>query len=76
MLKEVLDFLEPAKGGVVVDGTLGLAGHSKAILEKLSPARLVGMDRDGATLRLAESHLALFKDKVTLMNENFKNIRQ
>ncbi|SEQ61213.1 16S rRNA (cytosine(1402)-N(4))-methyltransferase RsmH [Microlunatus flavus] len=74
MLDEVLALLVPAlqptpehPAPVVVDGTLGLGGHSAALLEACPQARLVGLDRDPQALALAGERLAPYGDRVTLV---------
>ena len=65
----VLALLAPAvsaPGAVAVDATLGLGGHSLALLEAHPGLRLVGIDRDPDALRLAGERLAAFSDRVSL----------
>ncbi|MET7638865.1 16S rRNA (cytosine(1402)-N(4))-methyltransferase RsmH [Streptomyces sp. NPDC005438] len=66
MLGRCLDLLAPAleqPGAVVVDCTLGLGGHSQAMLERFPGVRLVGLDRDPQALKLAGERLAPFSDR-------------
>ncbi|MGA2621804.1 MAG: 16S rRNA (cytosine(1402)-N(4))-methyltransferase RsmH [Thermoguttaceae bacterium] len=59
MLEEVLKWLDPRPGGVVVDGTLGGGGHSRALAERVGPGGMViAMDRDPAAIAAAEKNLA------------------
>jgi 16S rRNA (cytosine1402-N4)-methyltransferase len=59
MLAEVLDGLAPRPGSVVVDGTLGGGGHSRALAERVQPGgRLIALDRDPAAVDAARLHLA------------------
>ena len=45
--KEVIDFLNPAPGEIIVDATIGGAGHSEQILQRITPGgMLIGIDRD------------------------------
>jgi 16S rRNA (cytosine1402-N4)-methyltransferase len=75
MLRRCLDLLAPALTGpaggrqepVVVDATLGLGGHSEALLRTFPTARLVALDRDPAALRLSAERLAPFGDRATLV---------
>jgi 16S rRNA (cytosine1402-N4)-methyltransferase len=74
MLDEVLALLTPALAPtptnphpVVVDGTLGLAGHASALLEACPEAHLVGLDRDPQALAFAGERLAPYGDRVTLV---------
>ena len=67
LLAEVLEYLRPRAGGRYLDGTLGLAGHSRAILESVrGEAELLGIDRDAQALKLAGANLAEFGERVFL----------
>lgn len=59
LLKEVLEILEPKPGGVYVDATIGLGGHSENIVKFIgSGGRLIGIDRDDESLKMAEKRLS------------------
>lgn len=74
MLNEVLTELSLAKGMKVIDATLGGGGHSKAILDKIGPTgRLLGLDRDGRTLRQTCKALATYKN-ATLVQAEFDQL--
>ena len=65
LLNEVIEHLAPKAGGHYLDGTLGLAGHSEAILEAAGEgAELLGIDRDRVSLARASERLARFGDAV------------
>ncbi|MFF2526719.1 16S rRNA (cytosine(1402)-N(4))-methyltransferase RsmH [Streptomyces liangshanensis] len=71
MLQRCLDLLAPAldrPGAVVVDGTLGLGGHSEALLTAFPAVRLVALDRDKEALRLSGERLAPYGDRATLVH--------
>lgn len=71
MLDRCLRLLAPAlaePGAVVVDCTLGLGGHSEALLNTFPAARLIGLDRDKEALRLSGERLAPFGDRATLVH--------
>ncbi|MDO8580155.1 MAG: 16S rRNA (cytosine(1402)-N(4))-methyltransferase RsmH [Candidatus Omnitrophota bacterium] len=75
MLKEVLDYLSPQPGHVIVDGTLGLGGHARAILEKIGPqGRLIAMDRDAQSLTIAQERLKDYQSQSTLIHGDFRYI--
>ncbi len=75
LLNEVLHFLEPKKNGIYLDATLGLGGHSEAILKNFQNIKLlVGMDWDEEALDLAKKRLAQFKDKTSFYLANFKDL--
>ncbi len=69
---KVIDFLSPKSDGVYIDGTVGLGGHSAAILETSAPnGRVIGIDLDVEALSIAESRLHVFAERFSLINGNF-----
>lgn len=71
MVDRIIALLAPAltkPGAVVVDATLGLGGHSEAILNACPEARLIGLDRDHNALRLAGERLAPYGERVDLVH--------
>jgi 16S rRNA (cytosine1402-N4)-methyltransferase len=71
LLERVLDLLAPvaeADGAVVVDATLGLGGHTEALLERHSQLRMIGIDRDPHALARSEARLAPYADRVRLVH--------
>jgi len=74
LLAECIEYLNIRPDGIYVDGTLGLGGHSEAILEKLPCGRLIGIDRDEKALAFAGERLKRFGDHVTLVKGNFADI--
>jgi len=76
MVLEVLRYLEPQRGGLFVDCTLGLGGHAEAILEAGPTARLLGIDRDPQALALARQRLARFGDRVELVEGRFGELHR
>ena len=75
----VLGLLAPAvraPGAVAVDATLGLGGHSRALLEAHPGLRLIGIDRDPDALRLAGERLADFADRVSLHRAVYDELPQ
>jgi 16S rRNA (cytosine1402-N4)-methyltransferase len=76
MVREVTDLLEPGRGGVFVDGTLGGGGHSEAILNLLPKnGRLIGIDRDETALKAASTRLRSFGDRFTALHGNFFHMK-
>ena len=75
MMQEVIDLLQLRPGGVYVDGTVGLGGHSGAILGKIQPdGLLIGIDRDKESLAKAGERLKSFSSSVRLVHDNYKNL--
>ena len=68
LLDRVVALLAPAlqsEGSVMVDATLGLGGHTEAVLTRCELARVIGIDRDPEALRLAGERLAPYGDRFT-----------
>lgn len=74
LLKESIDGLNIKKDGIYVDGTLGGAGHSKEIVKKLENGRLIGIDQDINAIKKASEVLREYKDKITIVHNNFRNL--
>ena len=69
---KVINFLSPKSDGVYIDGTVGLGGHSAAILEASAPnGRVIGIDLDGEALAIAKDRLHTFGERHSLINGNF-----
>ncbi len=71
LLEECIENLNIRPGGIYLDGTLGLGGHSMRIAEQLTTGRLVCIDRDETAIERAGRRLAPFGEKVTLVHGNF-----
>jgi 16S rRNA (cytosine1402-N4)-methyltransferase len=73
MTAEVLHYLRPERGGVFVDCTVGLGGHSRALLEA-GATRVIGLDRDRDALARARDALAPWIDRVELVHADFRSL--
>jgi 16S rRNA (cytosine1402-N4)-methyltransferase len=73
MVEEVLRFLAPQAGGTYVDCTVGLGGHTRALLDG-GAGRVIGLDRDPQALAAAASALAAFGDRVTLAHADYRDL--
>ena len=73
LLEEALQFLQPERGGVFVDCTLGLGGHTRALLER-GATRVIGIDRDADALRLATERLQGFGDRLVPVHSDYRQI--
>ncbi len=75
LLAETLDLLKPTKG-IFVDATLGLGGHSEAILEASEEVNLIGIDQDKDAIKYAEKRLLKFGQRIKIAHANFSDIKQ
>jgi 16S rRNA (cytosine1402-N4)-methyltransferase len=73
MTAEVLQHLRPELGGLFVDCTVGLGGHSRALLEA-GATRVIGLDRDRDALVRARETLAPWGDRVELVHADYRAI--
>ena len=73
MTREVLAFLQPEKGGLFVDCTVGMGGHALAMLEA-GASRVIGLDRDPAALLMAAETLHAYRDRVELVHSDYRAI--
>ena len=74
LLDECIQALNIRPDGVYVDGTLGRAGHSREIAQRLTTGRLICIDRDMAAIDAAKERLAPWMDRVTLVHSNFSEL--
>lgn len=75
MLEECIDALDIKPGGIYVDGTLGMGGHSLEIAKRLTTGRLIAIDRDLRAIERAKKRLADFADVITYVHGNFSDLR-
>ena len=77
LAKEVIEQLNLKSGMRVVDGTLGDAGHSELILEKILPnGKLLGIDMDPEAILRAKKFLESSEENVVLVRDNFSNLNK
>jgi 16S rRNA (cytosine1402-N4)-methyltransferase len=74
LLFEAVNLLAPERGGLFVDATLGLGGHSEAILEASPDTRVLGIDLDREAIRLASERLARFGTRFQAAHANFREV--
>ena len=74
LLDECIDALAIRPDGIYLDGTLGGAGHSYEIVQRLTTGRLIGVDRDRIALAAAGKRLEAFSERVTTVHSNFCEI--
>jgi len=75
MVAQVLEHLEPARGGIFVDCTVGLGGHTRALLEA-GASRVIGFDRDPAALEQARGALDAYADRVALVHSDYRRLTE
>ena len=73
MSREVVALLRPERGGLFVDCTVGLGGHSRALLEA-GASRVLGLDRDPDALAIARESLAEWGDRVELVHADYRDL--
>ncbi|MFH1609179.1 MAG: 16S rRNA (cytosine(1402)-N(4))-methyltransferase, partial [Candidatus Bipolaricaulota bacterium] len=71
-MAEVLGFLSPAPGKLIVDATVGTGGHAAALLSH--GARVIGVDQDPEALAVARERLSSYGDQVRLIHGNFRDL--
>jgi 16S rRNA (cytosine1402-N4)-methyltransferase len=76
LLGETLGLLDPQAGEVFIDATLGLGGHSQAILESAEKVRVIGIDQDLDAIGFAKQRLEKFGERVEIYHANFAEIKE
>jgi 16S rRNA (cytosine1402-N4)-methyltransferase len=79
MLDRCLDLLSPGAsrpGAVVIDATLGLGGHTEAMLRRFPDVRVIGFDRDSEALARSQARLAPFGDRVIYCHDTYDGIAE
>jgi len=75
LLDETLAALDPRRGGVFVDATLGMAGHAEAILLANPDNFVIGLDQDAEAVALATERLKPFADRVNIFHSSFSKLK-
>lgn len=70
---EVVHFLAPERGGLFVDCTIGLGGHTQLLLEA-GASRVLGFDRDASALSLARTRLSSWGDRVEFVHADYRTL--
>jgi len=74
LLQETIELLAAARGGLFVDCTVGLGGHSEAILQASRDATVLGIDRDDEALGLARERLAQYGSRFRAVHADFREL--
>jgi 16S rRNA (cytosine1402-N4)-methyltransferase len=75
LVTEVTDLFTPVPAGVIIDATLGGAGHAVALLEARSDVGIFGIDRDRKAFEAAQERLVRFGDRAAVASSRFSRIR-
>lgn len=76
LLNEAIEYLDPKPGDSFIDATLGDGGHAKEILKRTAPdGKLLGIDKDSDSIKIAEENLKEFMDRVFIEHGNFSDIK-
>lgn len=75
MQDEVVDLFSAVPPGIVVDATVGGAGHSHALLSTHSHIRIVGLDQDPTAVKAARSRLSAFGDRAVVIHSRFDYLK-
>ena len=75
MLNECIRGLDIKPDGIYVDCTLGGGGHSKEIASRLTTGRLIAIDKDEDAIMAAAERLYGYKERITIIHDDFKNFR-
>ena len=70
---DVVTWLAPSGGGLFVDCTVGLGGHTRALLDA-GASRVIGLDRDRDALALAAASLAAYGDRLELVHADYRSL--
>lgn len=76
LLDETIEGLNVKPDGIYVDGTLGRGGHSSEVLKKLTTGHLYCFDQDIQAINESKPRLEQISNKFTLINNNFKNMKE
>lgn len=75
LLAETIEQLQIKPDGIYVDGTLGGGGHAFAVCGRLTGGHLYGIDQDEDAVRAASERLLPFREKITILRDNYCNMR-
>ncbi len=74
LLRETIELLAAERGGLFVDCTVGLGGHSEAILQASPATQVIGIDRDEEALETARKRLAEFGGRFRAVHADFREL--
>lgn len=75
LLEEAVTMLQVVPGGIYMDGTFGLGGHTKEILKRSAPdGEVVAFDWDAEAIKLGLKNVEPYRDRLTMIHRNFREI--
>ncbi len=75
LLEEIVKLLNPQSDEIFIDATLGLGGHTEAILQIAENTRVIGIDQDLEAIRLASERIERFGERIKIVHANFSDIK-
>lgn len=76
LLAETVELLNPQTCEIFIDATLGLGGHTEAILLANDKTKVIGIDQDLEAIKLADKRLERFGERIKIVHANFSEIKQ
>lgn len=76
LLNECIENLKLRENSIIVDATLGYAGHSSEILKRIPKGKLISFDQDKEAIEKAKVRLEKIRDNFIIINSNFVNMKQ
>ncbi len=75
MHKEIAEYLRLPLGGICVDGTLGMGGHTRLLAQQVGPmGKIIAIDRDRQSLETAKKNLLDLSERIIFVQDDFRNI--
>ncbi len=75
LLEETVGMLQVVPGGIYMDGTFGLGGHTKEILKRSAPdGKVVAFDWDEEAIKLGLENVGSYRDRLQVVHRNFREI--
>lgn len=76
LLDKMMEWLEPERGGVYVDATLGMGGHADELLRRAPMSQLIGLDQDPEAVEIANSRLSSYEGRFRTVQANFEDLSE
>lgn len=76
LLEECISYLNPKKDSIMVDCTLGFAGHSSEILKRIPQGHLYAFDQDEQAILYSKDKLSSIGDNYTIIRSNFVHLKE